>query len=268
MLFTPHVSTERKDFQTHLIYADLLAQLSQDLSVSCSLTPLLKRAKLDDLRTKQKLIDLTRKSISDELEIVKFDKEYSTSSVLWLPIKTYYLIYHQLCLIDYILTGELSSMTIKHGKCTDTFSKRLTDKTFQFSQPFFNAVCSRKILDFKTVSGEHLRLISSEKRTYGLIMKKVAKEKINNHKITWGILHERSAENKAAVEKYKNTMTVSIFDFFYLMRLRMNYRNSDFIDDIPSEDTKKYFLRYYTSADNFYKCLDALMKELITKLPV
>jgi len=266
MFFPALVSSNRKDFRTHLVYADLLARQSAGLSASCSLTPLLEKDKLKNIESKTKLIELTKKSIDDELEIVKTVGEYSRASILWLPIKTYYLVYHQLCIIDYILTGETASLTMLHKNCVPLFSKRLLDKVLTFSNPLFNVVCNKSILNFKTVSGELLRLSPSDRRTYGLIMKKVVKDKISNKKIIEG-LDERNKDDKAKVEKFRNSLSVSIFDFFYLMRLRLNYRNSDFIDDILARDTKIYFQRYHKASDNFYRCLHDLKNDLITRIP-
>lgn len=258
--------SDRFDFETHLKYASRLAKLANGLTATCSATPKLPKSRITDLEKKLKLVELTKQSIKDEFEIVQFDKEYSTASVLWLPIKTYYLTYHLLCAIDYLLSGNVDSLTTKHSRCMDTFTKMLADGTFQFSEPILNSVFDKTILNFRTVSGEHLRTSVSDEVVYKLLMKKVANDKIENFKISNGITELRTKKNKEKVEKFKNTLTVSIFDFFYLMRLRMNYRNFDFIDAISSTDTKTYFEKYYATSGYFYNCLNNYKNQLITDI--
>jgi hypothetical protein len=144
----------------------------------------------------------------------------------------------------------------------------LSDGSLQFSQPFFNQVFDKSILNFRTASGEHLKTLVADDVVYKLLMKKVANDKIENYKIVSGIPDVRSKKNKDKVEKFKSTMTVSIFDFFYLMRLRLNYRDFDFIDGIPASDTKEYFEKYYQAAGFFYVCFNNLKNKLIADVSV
>lgn len=267
-LISTRTLSDRLDFETHLKYASRLAKLTQGLTVNSTITPQLSKSKIGNLEKKLKLVELTKKSIKDEYEIVQFDKEYSTASVLWLPIKTYYLTYHLLCSIDYLLTGKEDSLTAKHQKCLDVFSKALADGTLQFSEPILNNVFDKTILSFRTTSGEHLRNGVPDEIVYKLLMKKVANDKIENFKITNGIPDVRSRKNKERVEKFKNTLTVSVFDFFYLMRLRMNYRNFDFIDAIASSDTKRYFEEYYKASGHFYNCFNNFKNQIIADISV
>ncbi len=264
----PSLPKDRLDFETHLKYVSLLAKLSKGVSVTCTLKPKLNKSKLGSLKNKLQLIELTKKSIQDEYKIVQIDKEYSTASVLWLPIKTYYLAYHLLCITDYLITDNPHSLSEKHSKCIETFTKMLSDGTLKFSEALLNNVYDKSILNFRTTSGEHLRSSVNDETVYKLLMKKIAKEKIENFKVSNGILEVRTKKNKDKVEKFKNNLSVSIFDFFYLMRLRMNYRNFDFIDDIPSTNTKIYFEEYYKTAGHFYVACSNLKNKLISDISV
>lgn len=268
ILSKSRVKGDRLDFETHLKYVSLLGGLSKGISVTCSIVPKLSKSRITDLQNKIKLIELTKKSIKDEYEIVQFDKEYSTASVLWLPIKTYYLTYHLLCVIDYLITGDTKSLTEKHSRCIDNYSKMIQGGSLQFSEPLLNNVYDKSILNFRTSSGEHLRNNVSDETVYKLLMKKVANEKIENFKISNGISDLRSKKNKDRVEKFKNTLTVSIFDFFYSMRLRLNYRNFNFIDDMPSDDTKLYFEKYFSTSGYFYNVFNNLKNKLIADISI
>ena len=163
---------DRKDFRTHLVYVKRLAKLSSGLSLRCNINPVLVFDRLKDMENKLRLIELTKKSLEDEFNIVKIDKEYSTASVLWLPVKTYYLLYHLLSVIDYILTGKKNSLSISHEKCSGIFSKRLKDREIQFSEGRINSVFSKDIFNFTSKSGEHLRRSVKDDVIYKLVMKK------------------------------------------------------------------------------------------------
>lgn len=262
------IPSDRPDFETHLKYASRLAKLTTGLSATCSIKPALDKKKVTNLQNKLKLVELTKQSIKDEYEIVQFDKEYSTASVLWLPIKTYYLTYHLLCAIEYLLSGDETALSAKHYECMDTFTQKLADGTLTFSEPLLNIVFDKSILNLRESRGAHLKTNVPDEDIYKLLMKKVANDKIEEYKKYKGIPNVRSAGNKEKVEKFKNTMTVSIFDFFHLMRLRMSYRNFDFIDDVPSSDTKAYFEQYYKASDYFYVSLNNLKNKIIADISV
>jgi hypothetical protein len=261
---TAKLKTERLDFETHLKYARLLNTLSDAVEIKSALEPKLSIKDIETLKEKIKLTKLTKDSIDQEYEIVAFDKEYSTASVLWLPIKTYYLIYHLLCITDCLLTGNIKKLSAGHFGQINDFSNKLAKKELLFSNNYLNLTFDSKILNFKTKSGEHLKLEVAEDILYKLLMKKVAKEKIANHKISKG-LDARKTADKAKLQKFTKKLQVSIFDYFYLMRLRTNYRNSNFIDDLPSSNTKLYFNEYYSFGCNFYNCFTEYINKLVKK---
>jgi len=260
--------SERIDFKTHLIYVERLAKLSHGLSVKCQIKPLLKKSKLDDIKSKLHLIELTKKSLEDEHRIVDIDKEYSLASVLWLPMKTYYLLYHLLSVIDYILTENKTSLSITHEGCLGVFSKRLRNSEIEFSEKRFNDLFTKDILDFRSKSGEHLRRSATDDVIYKLVMKKIGIYKKGNYMLKAGI-DLRTKKGREKMRKYLlNKFSVSIFDFFYLMRIKSTYRDFNFIDDMPAIDTKRYFYNYYATADNFYTCLNNLKNKLIVDISI
>lgn len=259
---------ERLDFKTHLIYTERLLRLSNGVSIKCQIKPLLNKSNLDDIKNKLHLVELTKKSLEDEHRIVDIDMDYSLASVLWLPMKVYYLLYHLLSVIDYILTGEKDSLNISHEGCSAIFSRRLKNGDIEFSETKFNDVFAKDILKFRSKSGEHLKRSADDDVIYKLIMKKIGSYKIENYKLKSGL----NAQTKKGRGKMNNYLTskfsVSIFDFFCLMRIKSSYRDFNFIDDMPAIDTRKYFQEYYIVADNFYKCFNNLKNKLIADISV
>lgn len=256
------LKSDRNDFETHLKYISLIADLSDDLKVASITNPLLSKAEVQKLDQKILLAKLTKKSLDQEYEIVSMDEDYSLSAVLWLPIKTYYLIYHLLCIIDCVEIGKVSSLSTGHYACVGNFTCKLESSNFQFNNPILNSVFGDSILTFKTQSGEHLRYDVLDDVVYMLIMKNIANAKIEEYKRKGGLTLRK---DKVKIDKFKKNLKVSIFDYFHLMRLRMNYRNMNFLENIPSSDTRLYFNKYYIASDNIYKCLSNYIDSLIRK---
>jgi hypothetical protein len=256
---------ERFDFSTHLKYADRLDTWSSNLSMTCSVTPKPLSGISKELKDKSHLIVLTKKSLDDELAIVQEDAAYSTASVLWLPSKAYYLLYHQLSLIEYLLTEDKTLLRMSHKFCLERFSDRLSKGELVFSHPPFNFLFDKKILEFKTQSGEHLRNDVLDDVMHKLIMKKVAMYKCEDYKVLNNI-DRKTAKGKKEYQKCLDKLSISILDFFYTMRIKSAYKDFAFIDGIDPERTKLYFNKYYAAIDNFYGCLDALKNELIAKM--
>ncbi|AKM78520.1 MAG: hypothetical protein UX49_C0021G0010 [Candidatus Wolfebacteria bacterium GW2011_GWC2_46_275] len=261
-IYAPRPTSDRLDFETHLKYAALIAKLSNNLEIISSPNSKLPKSEGGKLKDKIQLVRLTKKSIDQEYEIVCFDEDYSSASVLWLPVKTYYLIYHLLCISDCIISGKMSSLTAGHHECVNAFTKMLESSEIQFNKPLLNLVFGEEILSFTTQAGEHLKTGVADDTIYRLLMKKVANDKIDNYKIVNG-LSGRRTKDKIRIDNFKRNIKVSIFDFFHLMRLRTNYRNLNFVDNIPASGTKLYFEKYYISADNFYKCFTKYINELM-----
>lgn len=256
------VKSERLDFETHLKYVILIEKLSNNLNIKSTYTPKLNKNDLIKLKDKIKLIKLTKKSIDQEYEIVQFDKDYSSASVLWLPIKTYYLIYHLLCVVEYLNTGKVSYLSIGHHECIDIFTKKLENAEMKFNEPLLNKTFDENILNFVTKSGEHLKTNVSDDIIFKLMMKKVANSKIDNYKIV-NNLSGRRTKDKIRINNFKKNIKISIFDYFHTMRLRTNYRNFNFVDNVSSIDTKIYFEKYYSSGNNLYTSLTKHINELI-----
>jgi hypothetical protein len=98
---------ERLDYEVHLKYIRRLATMSANLSVASVLHPQITSGAVRDLKRKMQLLDLTGKSLADEVLLVKEDADYATASISWLPAKAYYSLYHLLSIIEYLLNVSI-----------------------------------------------------------------------------------------------------------------------------------------------------------------
>lgn len=261
------VIEERLDYDTHLRYAQSLEKWSLSLALSCKIKPKLRKLDgMKEVKDKTHLIKLIYKSLEDEVSIVQADSSYSTASVLWLPTKSYYLLYHLLSLVEYLLTADKHAVRISHRKCLDIFTKRIRAGELAFSSQRFNTTFDCSILNFRSQSGEHLRSMVSDDVMQNLLMKKVASYKIEDY-VTLNKIDRRTLKGKEAYKKFVSQLQVSIIDYFYLMRIKSSYKKFSFVDGIDPERTKHYFETYYRTTINFYNCLSTLKNNLLATMP-
>ena len=251
--------SERNDYVIHLKYAHCLAIWSKGLTIASPL-PRHPKADLKLIENKAHLMELTRQSIRDDFAIVMEDPEYSLASVLWLPSKSYYLLYHLVCVIEYVLTCDPFWIRNSHKQCLARFISRLRNGNLVFSCGQFNEIFDKAILDYKSRPGEILRTDVADDVIHRLLMKKVAKYKIEDDS------RQINRKTKTGRQKYNTAVSrieISILDFFYSMRIKSAYKNFSFVDGIEADGTKQYFERYYELTENFYECLNNLKNDLI-----
>lgn len=259
------IPVERIDYQVHLKYVSRLAALSKGLSIQTILVPKIGAAALTELRHKMQLLDMTSRLLGEEVQLITQDADYALACVAWLPAKVYYSLYHLLSVIEYMLTADRSALRIAHHVCLDGLAKRISRKEMLFSYTGFNCAYDKGILAFKSRSGEVLSQALSDANLLQLLMKKVAKDKLDDTVIRQRI-DRRTVKGRKIYLKLQDGINVSIVDFFYLMRIRTNYKDMAFIDGIDAERARTYFLKYYEASNNFYCCLNDLKNELVSKI--
>ena len=120
-------------FRTHHNYIRSLRLLIEGSTLSHFDKRRIVRGPIPLLDTKKNLIELTKKSLNDEANIVRKDQDYSYASTSWLPVKTYYLLFNMMMTIEYLFTLDPSSFKIGHTACSTRFTTRLANRTICFS---------------------------------------------------------------------------------------------------------------------------------------
>lgn len=250
---------DRQAFATHFNYADCLATLTNNVSMIYK--GKLSKQDLPGLEKKLNLINLTKKSLEDEYRIVQIDQDYSYASTSWLPIKGYYLLFNMFLTIEYILTGRIDKFNLGHQKCIEEFTNKLTTRKIVFSIPLLNQVFSGNIFSLRETIGANLSMKVQLERRYRMAMRKVSIYKRDYSKRKFNI-NPRTKTGKTKLSEYTKDFKISIFEFPYYMRIRSNYRDFAFIDNVTSSETKDYFITYYSFIMNLYKALDNLKNDL------
>lgn len=254
-------TAEHQAYDTHFNYIKCLCALAKITTLQY--TGSLRKANLPDIDEKKNLIDLTKKSLSDEHKIVGIDKDYSYASTSWLPVKSYYLIFNILLTVEYIFKIQKSIFRLGHINCVDEFTRKLQAQEIQFSNPILNQVFDQSILVHKVVSGANLSSRTTDDDMYKMAIRKTAKYKIDDWKQRNHINLKKSA-HKAKYQTYLSNFSVSIFDFPYYMRIRSNYRDFAFIDGVTTNETADYFNTFFAFTVHFVKMLEKLKMELVS----
>lgn len=258
-------SVERLDYDVHFKYVSRIGVLSRGLSISHTLKPAVSADAIKDLDRKLRIIERTNKLLEEQIECIRDDAEYAHACIGWLPAQAYYNLYHLLAIIEYILTGKKQHLRISHNMCLTGLVQRLSDSSVRFSCPLFNNVWDKAILNFKSMPGEVLSQGITDDRLISLVMKKVANDTLLDFKSKKG-LNLRKGKHKAIYNGVRNSLKLSIVDFFYSMRIRTNYRDMSFLDDLDTRRTREYFVQYHDTAKNFYECLNDFKNDLIANV--
>ncbi len=261
--FSP--TSDRKDYEVHLKYVQLIKRLSKGLSASHALKAGIDIRGLKDLDSKLRIIERTNQLLEEQIRCVNDDVEYARASVAWLPAQVYYNLYHLLAIIEYLVSGDKTDLRIPHEACLRKFANRIAAGSIKFSCSLFNQAYDKQILRFKSQSGEVLSTGIADERLVSLVMKKIGSDKLKDYKTRSGLDCRKSADRQR-FNKQQNGLMISVVDFFYSMRIRTNYRDMSFLDDIEPERTRKYFLEYHQAAKNFYDCLDEIKADLILQV--
>lgn len=263
MIMGKTIKDDKQSYKTHYNYISCLSQLIKGSSLKCA--AVLTKDNLPFLEKKLNLIDLTKKSLKDEYEIVLIDNEYSYASTSWLPVKTYYLLFNQLLTIEYVIKNNKNVFNTKHIDCVNIFTEKLKTKEIEFSDPILNQVFDKSILKYSSKkSGANLSHKTKPDIMYKLIMKKIAEYKLKDwQRFSAKIDNFRLTKDKQKRDDFLKNINISIFDFLYCMRIRANYRDFAFIDGVSPTETANYFKEYYSFSVSFFNLLKKIENSLV-----
>ncbi len=241
------------EFLTHSNYVKCLKNLSEKVVFDCEYSvDKLKFGK--SLRIKIKLINLTHGNIIEEYKKISSFREYSVICSSWIPVKSYYLIFNLLLVLNYLLTNDEICLKKRHWELLADFKKLLKSKKAKFNKVFFNfCIGANKILSWQIPKSENLKRVNIDriKRVKQIlkILYRYSKEDYKSRK------NIKRLSGKKLID-FNNNSSISLFDFFYWYRIKANYRDMEFIDEgVPVEDFFIFYKNYFLLTINFYSAL-------------
>jgi hypothetical protein len=93
-------------------------------------------------------------------------------------------------------------------------------------------------------------------------MKKIPRVKIDHVKHIRRLNLKLPKDRERLARYIDSNLTLSIFDFFYFMHLKSNYRGFRFIENISAQSTATYFGAYFGLGERVYRALRSVIQQL------
>ena len=259
---------EHPDFVTHANYLHFMCKSSKNLELKCNLD-INKQITLDKrVSQKIKLIELTLDNLKEEKRNIDKYPDYAVVCVSWVPVKSYYLIFNLLILLQYLKSTSNTYLTITHSGLFDSLREALEKKEFAFNIDYFNQAHSvEEIWKWKIPKWENVKRNSTdEDLRYKQIMKKLALYSVEDFKRNKKI-KRLVGENKVQFSKSK----INLSEFLYWYRIKANYRDMEFVDKgVQVSDFVSFYNDYFELSMNFYlamkECINSLSQKRANKI--
>ncbi len=253
------------DFKTHLNYVSYMNNISKDLKVELnfnidSKAPFTKSALLKKIR----LVELIRESIDEEYKKAIKEKEFAKVCSMWIPVKSYYLIFNLLLILCVLINNEKGNLDYPHAKAISNFRNMIKSKKLLFNKNNLNLVLScQEAIDFTSKSGDSLRDNLDDDKRARSVLKKLCKYKFDDFCRYAGLREFRDLDSKKQKSKFFKDSEISLFEFFYWYRIKTNYRDLSFLDkEIYAGDIIKFYEGYYFLTINFHDALKKLINDI------
>jgi len=214
------------------------------------------------LNQKIKLICLCLNALEKEREIISQVPEYAIVASSWVAVKSYYLLFDMLLVTKYLITCSHEAFNSTHAEIQNYLKKIIHNKCIYFNIEGLNT--NHKIgaiLKRKAPSGANLKRININQQTrYYQVLKKLAKYRLDEYKRTKGIKHLSGKKKNEFVSS-----EISINEFFYLYRIKSNYRDLEFLSkDIDKHEFVDFYSNYFSLSLNYYNAFKSFINNLST----
>lgn len=254
---------DHPDFVTHSNYLHYMSKNSNKLSLSCSLCLNKKMRVNKKAQQKVKLLNLTLENLMEENKNIGKYPEYSIVCVSWMPVKSYYLMFNLIILLEYLICSNEYYLATSHIAVLGKFKDMIFKGSLFFNEAIFNKICEvEKIENWKIPMWENVKRanVDSELR-YKQIIKKLLQYSKEEYKRRNKIKSLRGKSKK----DYRERTTINLCEFFYWYRIKANYRDMEFIDKgVKVNEFKEFYSDYYQLSLNFYSAF----KDCINRIAV
>lgn len=252
------------EFMTHSNYLSCMKELSDGIKISTSLNTEGQLGEPRAVRKKVKLIELTLKNLEEEKNTIDQLHDYSMICVSWIPVKSYYLIFNLLLLLEYLLLDDENWLAAQHKEIRNKFRSQLLAGQLSFSDPSMNQCFpANDILCWQIPKSENLRRSSVNKE---IRIKQIVKKIYEYNKEDFKRIRKIKRLSGSKLANFNNSCSICLFDFFYWYRIKANYRDMEFVDSgVPLEEFYRFYSDYYVLTINTFNAFKALINELSEK---
>lgn len=253
------------DFRTHLNYVCCIEALSHSLELNCKQSITKKFPENANLRNKLTLIRLTKNSLKGELETIEKNNDYAELCVSWISVKSYYLIFNLILVLNFLLDPKDSNLKLTHKNARDWLKSRLKEEDLVFNKKIFNLIISSsRIIKFQIPVGHNLKHEDAVSTTrVKQIYRKIVDYQLEQLKFDEKIKDFRKLKDRALRDECIAKEEVNLCEFFYWYRIKANYRDLEFLNhDIPTNSFYEYYIKYYNLTMNFYNAFVTQINKL------
>ena len=255
------------DFRTHQNYLEFLSTVSDHLNCNLNKTYRRPYSPSRALNNKLGLTNLTLESIEMEVNMAHTNSAYAKLLSIWLPVKGYYVIYHLMCLIQYLDSGNLIYLNASHIGSIKAITQLIKNGEISFNQPYFNWMESGISLKKISIpSGANLsNLTKNHDQRCIQILKIIHRYKTEDlrRNCRGGAIRTRiDREKRANLDRN----LINIFELFYWYRIRANYKDLDIIEEnLMDSFYVNYVDSYYSFLNNYVNSLKGLINAQATQ---
>jgi len=249
------------EFMTHSNYLLCMKELSDGVALTTSLRSTSSIIEHRAVQKKVKLIELTLNNLREEKRNIDQLHEYSMICVSWIPVKSYYLVFNILLLLEYLLLENDSWLTTQHKELRDKFRNQIATNQICFSEPAFNQCFpATDIIRWTIPKSENLRRSTVDQN---IRIKQIVKKIYEYDKEDFKRLKKIKRLAGSRLTNYNNSRSVCLFDFFYWYRIKANYRDMEFVDSgVPIGEFYNFYSDYFMLTTNIYEAFKSLINEL------
>lgn len=249
-----------KNFTTHYNYAKCMVGMMHGLRIT---VPIDSRVGIDSKEVKRFLIlaRLTKRSIAGEVKSCNSEEDYAQIVAPWIAVKCYYRIYYLESVLIHLSSG--TQEVFKNGghkyvrKIIRSYCKSGYIKSHLKHAEV--VVKASPALDHRIPAGANLSTdyyLSED--CVKSIRHKIAEYGLTHWKKNQSHKNYRSNVAKTDLSAYLQRSELTLFDYFYQMRLKSNYRDTDFLnfDVISSKDGVEFICLLQAATEKYCRGLD------------
>jgi len=257
------IETDDQDFRTHSNYVAFFNDITKNLKIKTSVNFHSEIKKpISALDKKIRLTKLIHSALVEENKIIRAIPEYAIPASSWIAVRSYYLLFDLLLITKYLISCDPNAFGASHSEIQDFIKKSIERKCFSFNVEKINKMHNiRDILIWSAPQkGFNLERINIDPEIrYLQLIKKLAKYRKEEYKRRLKITTLRG-KNK---NKFENSK-INICEFFYLYRIKSNYRDLEFLSrNIDTSEFINFYNNYFKLTQNFYNAFSVFINYLL-----
>ncbi len=261
--YFPSQTDTSEMFRTHWNYIKCINYLLTDLEIEINIGT---RSQLDPSRIIKfsRLAELTKVSIQSEIQASGQVSDYASVVAPWIPVKCYYRLYYLEAIFLYLLTGEPSGFQNGgHTKVRKSLIRKIENNEFTLVNGFDSLLSEISVWEFAT----QFRATSGANIGFDYFLnpdchKSIRKKIAEYIRIGWMQQERLSSFRTLRARNLRDSnlhpKKFLIFDYFYWMRIKANYRDIDFLDfenDVRPVDSFEYIKEYVEATEKYANAL-------------